>query len=82
LPNGGTEPLQFTAFDPLHGRIRQVGQAALAAGELSDWDLSPDGKSLVLAIKADGPACLRVLPLGEGSPRDWALPQWPYLRTH
>jgi len=73
--------LQFTAFDVTRGRGRQVGQAAVTTATLSDWDLSRDGKWIVLALRGEGPARVRILACDGGGAGDVVFSEWPYLRT-
>ena len=73
--------LEFTAFDAVRGRGRLVSQTAATPATLSDWDLSRDGKSIVLALHGEGPARVRVLPANAGAAHDFEFREWPYLRT-
>lgn len=68
----------FTAFDPVHGRKGELAKVSTNP-DLTNWDLSPDGNRIVLAVFDYKAADLQVLSLAGGTPQKLSAMPWTEL---
>jgi DNA-binding winged helix-turn-helix (wHTH) protein/Tol biopolymer transport system component len=76
--------LVFYALDPVRGREQELARQEMAFGpEIveSNWDLSPDGSRIALAMPEGPPARIRILSLTSGVPQDVCVTGWSAFQS-
>jgi DNA-binding winged helix-turn-helix (wHTH) protein/Tol biopolymer transport system component len=78
------QQLVFYALDPIRGRGQQLARQENALGpEIveSNWDLSPDGSRIALAMPEGPPARIRILSLAGGTLEDIRVSGWSAFQS-
>jgi DNA-binding winged helix-turn-helix (wHTH) protein/Tol biopolymer transport system component len=78
------QQLVFYALDPIRGKGQELARQAIASGpEIveSNWDLSPDGSRIALAIPEGPPARIRILSLASGTLQDICVTGWSAFQS-
>jgi DNA-binding winged helix-turn-helix (wHTH) protein/Tol biopolymer transport system component len=78
------QQLVFYALDPIRGKGQELARQEIALGpEIaeSNWDLSPDGSRIALAIPECLPARIRILPLANGTLQDIRVTGWSAFQS-
>jgi Tol biopolymer transport system component len=78
------EQLVFYALDPIRGRGQELARQEVALGpEIveSNWDLSPDGSRIALAMPEGPPARIRILSLAGGTLQDIRVAGWSAFQS-
>jgi DNA-binding winged helix-turn-helix (wHTH) protein/Tol biopolymer transport system component len=76
--------LVFYALDPIRGRGQELARQEMALGpEIaeSNWDLSPDGSRIALAMPEGPPARIRILSLAGGTLQDIHVTGWSAFQS-
>jgi DNA-binding winged helix-turn-helix (wHTH) protein/Tol biopolymer transport system component len=76
--------LVFYALDPTRGKGQELASQEIASGpEIveSNWDLSPDGSRIALAIPEGPPARIRILSLASGTLQDIRVTGWSAFQS-
>jgi DNA-binding winged helix-turn-helix (wHTH) protein/Tol biopolymer transport system component len=76
--------LVFYVLDPARGKGQELARQEIALGpEIveSNWDLSPDGSRIALAIPEGPPAHIRILPLAGGPLQDIRVIGWSAFQS-
>jgi DNA-binding winged helix-turn-helix (wHTH) protein/Tol biopolymer transport system component len=76
--------LVFYALDPTRGKGQELASQEIASGpEIveSNWDLSPDGSRIALAIPEGPPARIRILSLASGTLQDMRVTGWSAFQS-
>jgi DNA-binding winged helix-turn-helix (wHTH) protein/Tol biopolymer transport system component len=76
--------LVFYVLDPIRGRGQELVRQEIALGpEIveSNWDLSPDGSRIALAMPEGPPARIRVLSLAGGTLQDIRVTGWSAFQS-
>jgi DNA-binding winged helix-turn-helix (wHTH) protein/Tol biopolymer transport system component len=76
--------LVFYALDPIRGRGQEIARQEVALGpEIveSNWDLSPDGSRIALAMPEGPPARIRILSLDGGTLQDIRVAGWSAFQS-
>jgi DNA-binding winged helix-turn-helix (wHTH) protein/Tol biopolymer transport system component len=76
--------LVLYALDPMRGRGQELARQEIALGpELveSNWDLSPDGSRIALAMPEGPPARIRILSLASGTRQDIRVTGWSAFQS-
>jgi hypothetical protein len=76
--------LVFYALDPMRGRGQELARQEIALGpEIaeSNWDLSPDGSRIALAMPEGPPARIRILSLASGTRQDIRVTGWSAFQS-
>jgi DNA-binding winged helix-turn-helix (wHTH) protein/Tol biopolymer transport system component len=76
--------LVFYVLDPARGKGQELARQEIASGpEIveSNWDLSPDGSRIALAIPEGPPARIRILSLAGGSLEDIRVTGWSAFQS-
>ena len=74
----------FYALDPMRGKGRELARQEIALGpEIveSNWDISPDGSRIALAIPEGPPARIRILSLASGTLQDIRVSGWSAFQS-
>ena len=78
------QQLVFYALDPIRGKgrelLRQLVSFTPDVAE-SNWDVSPDGSYIALAMPQGPPTYIRVLPLMGGAPKNIPVDGWPAFQS-
>jgi eukaryotic-like serine/threonine-protein kinase len=78
------QQLVFYALDPARGKGQELARQEIAlAPEIaeSNWDISPDGSHIALAIPEGPPAHIRILPLASGTLQDIRVTGWSAFQS-
>ena len=78
------QQLVFYALDPIRGKGQELARQEIASGpEIveSNWDLSPDGSRIALAIPEGPPARIRILSLASGTLQDIRVTGWSAFQS-
>jgi DNA-binding winged helix-turn-helix (wHTH) protein/Tol biopolymer transport system component len=78
------QQLAFYALDPIRGKGQELARQEIASGlEIaeSNWDLSPDGSRIALAIPEGPPARIRILSLASGKRQDIRVTGWSAFQS-
>src|SRR5580700_6511000 len=78
------QQLVFYALDPTRGKGQELARQEIASGpEIaeSNWDLSPDGSRIALAISEGQPARIRILSLASGTLQDIRVTGWSAFQS-
>ena len=76
--------LVFYVLDPIRGKGQELARQEVASGpEIveSNWDLSPDGSRIALAIPEGPPARIRILSLASGTRQDIRVNGWSAFQS-
>jgi DNA-binding winged helix-turn-helix (wHTH) protein/Tol biopolymer transport system component len=76
--------LVFYVLDPVRGKGPELARQGIAwEPEIaeSNWDLSPDGSRIALAIPEGPPARIRILSLASGAPQDIRVTGWSIFQS-
>jgi DNA-binding winged helix-turn-helix (wHTH) protein/Tol biopolymer transport system component len=76
--------LVFYALDPIRGKGQELARQEIALGpEIaeSNWDLSPDGSRIALAMPEGPPARIRILSLTGGTLQDIRVTGWSAFQS-
>jgi len=76
--------LVFYVLDPTRGKGQELARQEIASGpEIveSNWDLSPDGSRIALAIPEGPPARIRILSLASGTRQDIRVTGWSAFQS-
>ncbi len=76
--------LVFYALDPIRGKGQELARQEVASGpEIveSNWDISPDGSRIALALPEGPPARIRMLPLTGGTLQDIRVNGWSAFQS-
>jgi len=76
--------LVFYVLDPARGKGQELARQEIALGpEIveSNWDLSPDGSRIALAIPEGPPARIRILSLASGALQDIRMTGWSAFQS-
>src|SRR5580704_16260215 len=78
------QQLVFYVLDPAQGKGQELARQEIGSGpEIveSNWDLSPDGSRIALAIPEGPPAHIRILPLAGGRRQDIRVTGWSAFQS-
>ncbi len=78
------QQLVFYALDPIRGRGQELARQKIASvPEIveSNWDISPDGSRIALAIPEGPPARIRILSLASGTLQDIRVTGWSAFQS-
>jgi DNA-binding winged helix-turn-helix (wHTH) protein/Tol biopolymer transport system component len=78
------QQLVFYALDPILGKGQELARQKIASGpEIveSNWDISPDGSRIALAIPEGPPARIRILSLASGTLQDIHVTGWSAFQS-
>lgn len=76
--------LVFYALDPTRGKGQELARQEITSGpEIveSNWDISPDGSRIALAIPEGPPARIRILSLASGTLQDIRVSGWSAFQS-
>ena len=76
--------LVFYALDPVGGKGQVLARQEIAfAPDVveSNWDVSPDGSRIAIAMPQGSPAQIRILSLTGSAPKDISVPDWSAFQS-
>jgi DNA-binding winged helix-turn-helix (wHTH) protein/Tol biopolymer transport system component len=76
--------LVFYELDPTRGKGQELARQEIASGPEtveSNWDISPDGSRIALAIPEGPPARIRILSLASGTLQDIRVTGWSAFQS-